>query len=140
MVAGENPEAARIDGQALVEPELRAEVRDEEVVGSIEPRPPCLCAAVAAEPALHTLELCEICVVEPPFEVVVGQLREERGRARSHLGEPVRVEFLEQRPRLDDPCEREVARNRRKRRAQTRPVVYLRHERQAIGATVPSYR
>ena len=138
MVAGEDPETARIDWQALVEPELRAEVRDEEIVGSIESRPPRLGAAVAAEPALHALQLREIAGVEPALEVVVGQFREERGRARSDLGEPLRVELLEQRARLDDPREREVARDRGKRRAQSRPVVNLHHERQAIGAAVPS--
>ena len=37
VVAGEDPEPARIDRQALVQAELRREVRDEEVVRPLEP-------------------------------------------------------------------------------------------------------
>ena len=40
VVAGEDPEAARVDRQPLVQPELHAEVRDEEIVLALRALPP----------------------------------------------------------------------------------------------------
>ena len=52
MVAGEDAEAARVDRQPLVQPELHAEVRDEEVVLAPRALPPTdgLCGRVRHRP------------------------------------------------------------------------------------------
>ncbi len=52
MVAGEDPEAARVDRQPLVQPELHAEVRDEEVLVATGALPPAdgVCGRVRHRP------------------------------------------------------------------------------------------
>ena len=56
------------------------------------------------------------------------------------LGEASRVELVEEAPRLGDPREREVARDRGQRRAQSRPVVNLPHEAGTLSPrAVPSW-
>ena len=56
MVAREDAEAAGVDRQALVEAELRREVRDEEIVGQLPLLPPGAALALDREPLLHAAE------------------------------------------------------------------------------------
>ena len=125
MVAGEYAEPAGVDREALIEPELGGEVRDEEVLGPLCPGPPCLGAAVADESPLHALEAREVLGRQRALELRIGQLGEERGRVRVELGEASRFEVHEEPPRLGDPREREVARDRGQRGTQRRAVLYF---------------
>ena len=72
MVAGEDAEAARVDRQALVEPELGREVRDEEVVALVALVHHVTLSRSASKPLLHVAE---------PDRVLRGQTR-ARGRRR----------------------------------------------------------
>ena len=60
IVAGENAEPAGVDGEALVEPELRGEVGDEEVGRAAPAPPPRLLAAIARQAPLHARQPLQI--------------------------------------------------------------------------------
>ena len=128
VVAGEDAEPAGVDGETLVEPELRGEVRHQEVRGAAAAAPPRLLAAVAREASLHPREPREVLRRERLREVVVGELGEKRGRVVLQLGEAPRLERVEEEPRLGDPREGEVASDLEECRTQRRAVVYLGHE------------
>ena len=113
VVAGEEAEPARVEGERVVEPELGREVRDRRpaAVGLLEPAVPA--AEVLAEPVHHQ--------VVPAAERGVGRGRREvrRGEAAE---EPARVlagvppergrEFGKERPGLGVPGPPEVGRER----------------------------
>jgi hypothetical protein len=128
VIAGEDAEAARVDRQALVEPELGREVRDAEIVRPLLLLPPRLHRLVALEPRLDAREPVEILRREKVLEVVVGELGEERRRIVRELREPARRELGKEETRLRRPRERQVARDREQRLAQGRAVVHVGHE------------
>ena len=128
VVAGEHAEAPGIDREALVEPELRGEVGDEEVCRAALVPPPRLLAAVAYKALLHPRQPLEVVRRERSPEVVVRQLGQERGRVVGQLGETPGIERGEEGARLGDPREGEVARDLEERHAQRRAVVYLGHD------------
>ena len=117
IVAGENTEPAGVGGEALVEPELRGEVGDEELGRAAPIPPPRLLAAIACQAFLHARQPLQIAGREGSREVVVRQLGQKRGRVVMQLGEASRLERVEEEPRLGDPREGEVARDLEERRA-----------------------
>ena len=131
VVAGEDAEPAGVDGEALVEPELRGEVGDEEIGGAAPAAPPRVLAVVAGEACLDPREPLEIVRREDAGQVLVGQLGQERGRVVVKLGEPAGLEVHEEPSRLRDPREGEVAGDLEECRAQPRAVVYLRLRHEA---------
>ena len=124
VVAGEDAEAARVDGEALVETELGREVGDEAAVGPAPLLPPRRALRLRGQPLLHAAEAQRVLGGQRLAEVVVGELGEEGGRVVSEGAEPLRGELGEERARTGRPAEREVL--RRSRRA--RPAASLRRE------------
>ena len=128
VVAGEDAETAGVDRQALVEPELGREVRDEEVVRQPALLPPRPAPAHERESLLHSADRTRVLRRQGAAEVVVGQLGQERGRVVSERGEALGRELGEERAGARNPAEREVARDVGERRPQRRPVVNLCHK------------
>ena len=126
-VAREHAEPARVDGEALVEPELEREVRDQQVSRPAPLPPPRLLAAVARQAPLHPRQPLQVVRRERAGEIVVRQLRKQRGRVVMERGEAPRLELGEEWPRFGDPREGEVARDLEECRAQRRAVVCLAH-------------
>ena len=111
MVAGEHAEAARVDRQALVEPELRREVGDQEVLVATVPLPPRLALELVRGACARLLERDpEARVVGGAGERVVGQLGEEGPRVALDALPRLGIEPLEQRARGRVPAEGEVPR------------------------------
>src|SRR4029453_6478570 len=90
--------------------------------------PPRLLAAIARQAPLHARQPLEVVRRERCRKGLARQLGQERGRVVLQLGEASRLERVEEKPRLGDPREGEVARDLEERRAQRRAVVYLGHE------------
>ena len=115
VVAGEHAEAAGVDRQAPVEPELRGEVRD--------PEPPVLTAALPPGAALRlggdcdadAFEALEIVRRRGACELVVRELRDERGRIVVERREAPGTEILEEPARPGKPAEPEVRGDRAQR-------------------------
>ncbi len=129
MVAGEDAEAAGVDRQALVEPELGREIPDEEIVRQLALLPPRPALALDREALLHTAEMHRVLRGQGSLEVVVGELREQRLRVVPERAEARRREVGEERAGARRPAEREVACNLGERLAQRRSVVDLGHWR-----------
>ena len=127
MVAGEDPEAAGVDRQALVEAELGREVRDEEIVRQLALLPPRPALVLDREALLHAAEMHGVLRGQRAAEIVVGELGEKRRRVVAERAEPRRCKVGEERAGAGRPAEREVARDLRKRLAQRRSIVDLRH-------------
>ena len=104
------------------------EVGDDEVGRALPASPPRRLAAIARQAPLHARQPLQIVRRERLREVAVRQLGQERGRVVLQLGEAPRLERVEEKPRLGDPREGEIARDLEERRAQRRAVVYLGHE------------
>src|SRR4029077_2288641 len=122
MVAGEDAEAAGVDRQALVEPVLGGEIRDEEIVRQLAFLPPRSTLLLDRKTLLHTTEVHRVLRRQRPRQVVVGELREQRCRVVPKRAEAVRREVREERACTWCPAEREVARNLGERLAQRRSV------------------
>ena len=127
MVACEDPEAAGIDRQALVEPELCREIRDEEIVRQLALLPPRPALALDREALLHAAEMHGVLRGQRAAEVVVRELGEERRRVVAEGAESRLSKVGKQRAGAGRPAERKVARNFGERLAQRRSIVDIRH-------------
>ena len=113
MVAGEHAEAAGVDRQALVQ----ARTPRRSTRRGSRPGRSC-CVHHVSAPRSRIRRSCtrsrrsRYVGRQRALELGVGQLGEERGRVVVELGEPSRLEIHEEPPRLRDPREREIARDR----------------------------
>jgi hypothetical protein len=112
VIAGEHPEAARVDRQALVEPELAREVGDAEALVLAALLPPG--GALELEPegtedAFHALRVLRC---QHAREVVVGHLGEERHGVVVERLEALRAQLREEAAGAGDPAEGDVRSDR----------------------------
>ena len=120
VVAREHAEAAGVDRQALVEPELGGEVRDEEVAVVPVPLPPGLALELRADLGPRLLE-------RDAEAGIVGRARE--GLVRE-LGEQGARVVLDPLPRLGvEPLEQARGRRGASRRRSSRPALRARRGR-----------
>ena len=109
VVAGEHAEPARVDRQALVEPELAGEVRDAEPVVLAPALPPRSARCFRLELREHPLDALQEPGTRACRELRVGELREQRARIVVQRGEALLVELFEECARSGEPGEPEVA-------------------------------
>jgi len=128
MVPGEYAETAGVDREALVQPELGGEVRDEEAVRVVFLRlPPAGALGLGGEPLLHPPELHRVLRRQRLGKILVRQLGEERRRVVQELAEAPPVELREELASARRPAEGEVACDLCQRGTKARPVVDLGH-------------
>jgi len=118
MVAAQHAEPARVDGKALVQPELGGEVRDAEALVLAGAVPPRLAVELGGRRRERLLDARDVVRRQRRSEILVGELGEERRRVVVKRRETFGIQVVEERPRGGQPAEREVARDRAERLAQ----------------------
>ena len=128
VVAGEHAEPARVDRQALVEPELAREVGDAERVVLLAALPPRAALALGVELAPARARGARRTRASPraASSSSASSARSAVG-LWSSAGEALGVELLEERARAGQPGEPEVAGELAQRRAQGRRTVEHMH-------------
>jgi len=115
MVAGEHAETSGIDRQAPVEPELRREVRDPEPVVLAAALPPGVALRLGGDGRDDALQALQVVGGRGLCELLVRELRDERGRIVVERREPLGIEILEEVARAGEPAEPEVGGDRAER-------------------------
>src|SRR6266571_690496 len=105
MVAGQHTETARVDREALVEPELGREVRDAEPIVLLTSLPPRAAVQLGLCAGKHLLKTRQDIGPGSGSELLVGECVKERGRVVVVRGEAHGVELLEEGARAGQPAE-----------------------------------
>ena len=127
VIARQHAEAARVDRQALVEPELAGEVRDAEPVILLAPFPPGRASRLGLRRREHALEAFDVLRRRAGSQLLVGECVDERDRVVIQRLEALGIEILEEGACARKPAEPEVAGDRAQGVAHGRGAIECAH-------------